>query len=89
MLFDKVQKIIDEVRPAIQIDGGDVRLHSVDERTGVVTIAFQGACVGCPMSSITLHAGIAHQLKERIPEITDVQSIDDVADMDTPTAHLH
>jgi Fe-S cluster biogenesis protein NfuA len=79
-LYDKVAKILKEtIRPAVQMDGGDVELVSVDEKTGVVKVRFQGACVGCPMSSITLHAGIAHQLKTLLPEITSVEEVDDCA----------
>ncbi|MBN1779210.1 MAG: NifU family protein [Candidatus Buchananbacteria bacterium] len=68
----KVKKIIDQIRPNIQMDGGDIELVDVDEKTGIVKIKFKGACVGCPMAAITLHAGIAQTLKNQIPEVTDV-----------------
>jgi Fe-S cluster biogenesis protein NfuA len=73
-LAARVEEILDLIRPAIQSDGGDVELVEVSE-DGVVLVRFQGACVGCPSSSITLQAGIERQLRERLPEITKVQAI--------------
>jgi Fe-S cluster biogenesis protein NfuA len=64
--------VLDEIRPAIQMDGGDVELIDVDEE-GVVTVELQGACVGCPMSRMTLQMGIARLLYENVPGITGVQ----------------
>ena len=72
MIRNKVKKIIDQIRPNIQLDGGDIELVDVDEKNGIVKIKFQGACVGCPMASITLHAGIAQTLKNQIPTIKEV-----------------
>jgi Fe-S cluster biogenesis protein NfuA len=73
-LAERVEEILDLIRPAIQSDGGDVELVDVSDQ-GVVRVRFQGACVGCPSSSITLQAGIERQLRERIPEVTRVQAI--------------
>jgi len=70
-LFDRVQKIINLIRPALQSDGGDIELIDVSE-DGVVRIRFHGACVGCPSSNLTLQTGIERNLKNRIPEIQEV-----------------
>ena len=70
----RVAEVLEQIRPAIQDDGGDIELIGVDE-DGVVSIRFLGACIGCPSSEITLRAGIARNLRERIPAVTDVRSI--------------
>ena len=73
-LYDRVNEIIELIRPMIQTDGGDIELVDVTD-DGVVSVRFQGACIGCPSSSITLHMGIERQLKARIPEVTAVQAV--------------
>ena len=69
-----VEEAIDAIRPALQMDGGDVTLLGVDESTGVVDIELIGACVGCPASTMTLKAGIERILKDRVPGITEVNA---------------
>ena len=77
---------MDAIRPALQSDGGDMRLLSVDEDTGVVDIELMGACGGCPMSSLTLKAGIERILKDRVPGITEVRAKG--IDFDTVETHF-
>jgi Fe-S cluster biogenesis protein NfuA len=72
----KVQEALDKVRPMLQNDGGDVELVSIDETTGVVNVRLTGACKGCPMSQMTLKAGIERFLKSEIPEVSSVESVD-------------
>jgi Fe-S cluster biogenesis protein NfuA len=67
----KVQNVIDLIRPAVQADGGDIELVDVTGN-GVVQIRFHGACHGCPSSHMTLQHGIERNLRERIPEVTQV-----------------
>jgi Fe-S cluster biogenesis protein NfuA len=67
---DKVQAALDQVRPALLADGGDVEL--VDVKDGVVTLRLTGACGGCPMASMTLKNGIERVLKEQVPEVKEV-----------------
>jgi len=74
---DRVQDALDKVRPALQADGGDVELVDVDEE-GVVKVRLQGACAGCPMSQMTLKMGIEKFLKEKIPEIDRVESVEPI-----------
>lgn len=69
-----VESAIEAIRPALQMDGGDVTLVNVDEETGVVDIELIGACVGCPASTMTLKAGIERILKDRVPGITEVNA---------------
>ena len=68
---ERVQGVIDLIRPAVQADGGDIELVDVTD-AGVVQIRFHGACHGCPSSTMTLQMGIERNLRERVPEITGV-----------------
>jgi Fe-S cluster biogenesis protein NfuA len=70
-LRQKVQNVIDLIRPAVQADGGDIELVDVTA-TGVVQIRFHGACHGCPSSNMTLKDGIVRNLREKVPEVTEV-----------------
>jgi Fe-S cluster biogenesis protein NfuA len=72
-LKSKVAAVLNQVRPALQRDGGDVKL--IDVVDGVVQVELQGACKGCPMSQMTLAFGIGRVLKEKIPEVVDVQAV--------------
>jgi Fe-S cluster biogenesis protein NfuA len=67
---DKVQAALDQVRPALLADGGDVEL--IDVKDGVVTLRLTGACGGCPMASMTLKNGIERVLREQVPEVKEV-----------------
>ncbi|MBK5222691.1 MAG: NifU family protein [Acidimicrobiia bacterium] len=69
---EKVEKVIEVIRPAIQADKGDIILHDVDEATGVVTVELTGACVSCPASTQTLKAGIERILRDRVEGVTEV-----------------
>jgi Fe-S cluster biogenesis protein NfuA len=66
-----VRAVIDLIRPAVQADGGDIELVDVTDQ-GVVQIRFHGACHGCPSSHMTLHSGIERNVRERVPEVTQV-----------------
>ena len=70
---EKVEEVLNEVRPSLQADGGDVEL--VDVVDGVVKVRLKGACAGCPMSQMTLAFGIEKVLKERIPEVKKVEAV--------------
>jgi Fe-S cluster biogenesis protein NfuA len=70
----KIKNILDEyIRPAVEQDGGAISFHSYED--GVVKVLLQGACSGCPSSTITLKAGIENLLKRMIPEIQSVEAI--------------
>ena len=68
---DRVQGVINLIRPAVQADGGDIELVDVSP-AGVVQVRFHGACHGCPSSTMTLQMGIERNLRERVPEVTQV-----------------
>lgn len=68
---EKVQAVLDKVRPALQADGGDVEL--VDVVDGIVKVRLQGACKGCPMSQMTLRNVIERVIKKEIPGIKAVE----------------
>ena len=68
---EKVQGVINLIRPAVQADGGDIELVDVTGE-GVVSIRFHGACNGCPSSNLTLQHGIERNLRDRVPEVTRV-----------------
>jgi Fe-S cluster biogenesis protein NfuA len=68
----KLEEAIEYIRPAVQMDGGDLILLGVDG--GTVNLQMVGACGGCPMSMMTLKAGIERLLKERVPGVTEVNA---------------
>jgi Fe-S cluster biogenesis protein NfuA len=65
---------IEAIRPALQVDGGDMRVIEFDEESGRVDIELMGACGGCPMSTMTLKAGIERILRDRVPGVTEVRA---------------
>jgi Fe-S cluster biogenesis protein NfuA len=68
---ERVQAVLNLIRPAVQADGGDIELVDVKE-DGLVQIRFHGACHGCPSSPLTLQHGIERNLREKVPEVTRV-----------------
>jgi Fe-S cluster biogenesis protein NfuA len=70
---EKVQEVIDKIRPLLQRDGGDIQL--IDVVDGVVSVKLQGACGSCPMSAMTLKMGVERQLKQELPEIKEVVAV--------------
>lgn len=72
---DKIAKVIEAIRPAVQADNGDIFLRSVDMETGVVEVELVGACVSCPASTLTLKAGVERILKDRVEGVTEVHNI--------------
>jgi len=69
----KVEQALNNIRPALQMDGGDVELVKYED--GVVYVKLLGACGGCPMSTMTLKLFIEERLREELPEITEVVSV--------------
>ena len=70
---EKVEKVINEIRPFLQADGGNIEL--VDVQEGVVKVRLVGACGSCPMSQMTLKRGVEARLKAQIPEIKEVVAV--------------
>jgi Fe-S cluster biogenesis protein NfuA len=71
MLKELVQNALNEIRPALEADGGDVELVDVSEQ-GVVKVRLTGACRGCPMGMQTLKLGVEKHLKQKVPEVSEV-----------------
>ena len=70
---DKVQTVLDNIRPSLRADGGDVEL--VDVKDGIVSVKLKGACAGCPMSTMTLKNGIERILKQELSDIKEVIAV--------------
>lgn len=71
---EKVQQVIEEIRPNLQADGGDIELVDVTD-DGIVKVRLRGACSGCPGAAMTLKMGVESLLKKRIPEVKGVQNV--------------
>jgi len=71
---EKVEAALNKVRPSLQADGGDVELIEVTS-DGVVKVKLTGACRGCPMSQMTLKAGIEKVIKQEVPEVKEVVAV--------------
>ena len=71
---EQVEKALNEVRPSLQADGGDVELVDVTTE-GVVQVKLKGACSGCPMSQMTLSQGIERYLKKQFPDLQKVEAV--------------
>lgn len=72
-VLERVKKIIEEVRPFVQMDGGDVELVGVEG--SVVQLRLHGSCTGCPSSQMTLKLGIQRRIQEEVPEIEEVVAL--------------
>jgi len=70
---EKVEAAIEEIRPNLQADGGDIEL--VDVENGIAKVKLKGACAGCPMSTMTIKWGVESFLKKKIPEIVKVETV--------------
>ncbi len=75
-LTERVQAVIEHIRPLLQADGGDIELVKIDDTTGVVSVRLQGACKGCPGAAMTLKMGVERHLREKVPEVTEVVAVE-------------
>jgi len=71
---EEVQKVIDEIRPNLQADGGDIELVDVTA-DGIVKVRLRGACSGCPGAAFTLKNGVERVLKQRIPAVKGIENV--------------
>jgi Fe-S cluster biogenesis protein NfuA len=72
----EVLEAIDAIRPALQADGGDIVFRSIDD-DGVVHVELVGACGTCPISTMTLKAGVERIIKDRVPGVSAVEALDE------------
>jgi len=67
-----VEKALDEIRPFLQSDGGDISLLSIEENDTLVKVQLQGACVGCSVNQMTLKSGVEMTIKKYVPQVEQV-----------------
>ncbi len=72
---EQITRVLDDLRPAIQADGGDVEFLGFDEDEGVVRVRLLGACESCPISMMTLKEGIERRLKDTVPGVREVAAL--------------
>lgn len=72
-LYQRVDRALDQIRPAIRMDGGEVELVDIEE--GVAKVRMMGACGGCPMSTMTLKMGIERAIRQAVPEVKAVEAV--------------
>ena len=71
-----VEKALEEIRPFLQSDGGDISLLSIEEDDTLVKVQLQGACVGCSVNQMTLKSGVEMTIKKHAPQIKQVINIE-------------
>ena len=76
-LIEKVEIAIDEIRPYLIADGGDIKVLSIDNKN-IVNLELLGSCETCPMSPMTLKAGVEEAIKKQVPEIKGINAINGV-----------
>lgn len=77
-LIEKVDKALNDIRPHLAVDGGNVEVVDITEEN-VVKIKWLGACEGCSMSAMTMRAGIEQTLKSKLPEVSRVEAVNGIA----------
>ena len=76
-LMEKVEQAIDEIRPYLIADGGDIKVLSIDNKN-IVNLELLGSCETCPMSPMTLKAGVEETIKKQVPEINGINAVNGV-----------
>ena len=72
---DRIEEVLENIRPALRSDGGDVELIDFDEEDGVVQLRLMGACGTCPVSTMTLRQGIERRLMLAVPEVKGILAL--------------
>ncbi len=72
---EKIIDLLDEIRPSLQMDGGDVNYVGFDKKSGILEVRLMGRCAHCPMSQLTLKHGIEKQITKKIPQVKKVNSV--------------
>ena len=71
----QILEVLDQIRPALHADGGDVEFLGFDEGDGIVRLRLMGACDSCPISMLTLKEGIERRIRNTVPEVTEVMAV--------------
>lgn len=74
LLIEKIERTLDSIRPYLQADGGNIRVLEITEER-IVKVEMQGSCISCPMSSMTLKAGVEEAIRSAFPEIMGVEAV--------------
>ncbi len=74
-LMVQIEQVLDTLRGGLAMHAGNVELVDVEPESGKVSVRLLGTCVGCPMSDLTLKAGIEETLRELVPEVTEVVNV--------------
>lgn len=72
---ERIQEVLEQIRPALHADGGDVEFLGFDESEGVVHLRLMGACESCPISMLTLKEGIERRIRSTVPEVMEVMAV--------------
>ncbi|TVR54236.1 MAG: NifU family protein [Gemmatimonadales bacterium] len=72
---ERIQEVLEQIRPALHADGGDVEFLGYDETEGVVHLRLMGACESCPISMLTLKEGIERRIRNTLPEVNEVLAV--------------
>ena len=72
---EKLEKILNQVSPALKRDGGNLELISYNKKKGIVEVTFQGACAHCPLADVTLKHLIEAEIKAQMPEVKEVRAV--------------
>lgn len=72
---DRIKSVLEQIRPSLQMDGGDVQFVDFDMASGLLKVELIGHCAHCPMSTITLKQGIEAELKRSVPEVKEVRAV--------------
>jgi len=72
---EEIKKILEKIRPSLQMDGGDVELVEVDEKKGIVKVRLMGHCAHCAMSQMTLKMGIEAEIKKEVKGVKEVVAV--------------
>ena len=72
---DKIEAVLDSIRPALRSDGGDVEFIDFDEEDGIVQLRLMGACGSCPVSMLTLKQGIERRIIMAVPEVKGINAL--------------
>lgn len=72
---ERIQDVLEQIRPALHADGGDVEFLGFDEGEGIVHLRLLGACESCPISMMTLKEGIEKRIRSTLPEVNEVMAV--------------
>ena len=74
-IVDQIKKILEQIRPSLQMDGGDVQFVDFDASSGILKVELIGHCAHCPMSTVTLKQGIESEIMRSVPEVKEVRAV--------------